>query len=281
MENAGRTVNKRRCLILTNKDIYRIAIEQTAIDSNCRPEDLKSEHNIAVISKPDDKARKYLKLPFFCDLVSYGSNVVASVDERIMDFVLEYINGRDAKRCFGTPDLHILTHEFRKYGKAPCFMAEYFLPDLNLLKELHCGYEIKILGPDDFSGMYVKEWSNALCENRKELDVIGAAAVEGGKIIALAGASADCDAMWQIGIDVLPEYRMRGIASALTSRLAIEIIKRGKVPFYCCAWSNLGSVRNAVTSGFRPAWIHLTSVDLTEADTIADSLKTADECQKT
>jgi len=64
--------------------------------------------------------------------------------------------------------------------------------------------------------------------------------------------------MWQIGVDVLPDYRRKGVASALTSRLALEILKRGKVPFYCCAWSNLSSAKNAVNSGFRPAWVEMT-----------------------
>ena len=49
-----------------------------------------------------------------------------------------------------------------------------------------------------------------------------------------------------------------GIAEALTSRLAKEILALGKVPFYCAAWSNIGSVRNAIACGFRPAWVHLT-----------------------
>ena len=64
--------------------------------------------------------------------------------------------------------------------------------------------------------------------------------------------------MWQIGVDVLPDYRRKGIASALTSQLALEILKRDKVPFYCCAWSNLRSARNAIKSGFRPAWVEMT-----------------------
>ena len=64
--------------------------------------------------------------------------------------------------------------------------------------------------------------------------------------------------MWQIGVDVLPEYRRQGIAAALTSRLALEILKRGKAPFYCCAWSNIASARNAIDSGFKPAWTELT-----------------------
>ena len=64
--------------------------------------------------------------------------------------------------------------------------------------------------------------------------------------------------MWQIGVDVLPEFRRKGIASALTRRLAREILERRKVPFYCCAWSNIKSAKNAVGSGFRPAWAELT-----------------------
>lgn len=84
-------------------------------------------------------------------------------------------------------------------------------------------------------------------------------AYHNGKLIALAGCSADCEDMWQIGIDVLPEYRRQGVATALTSKLALEILKRGKVPFYCAAWCNLKSVRNAIKSGFKPAWVELTA----------------------
>ena len=51
----------------------------------------------------------------------------------------------------------------------------------------------------------------------------------------------------------------KGIASAVTSRLGLEILALGKVPFYCAAWSNIKSVRNAIKSGFRPAWVELTA----------------------
>ena len=49
-----------------------------------------------------------------------------------------------------------------------------------------------------------------------------------------------------------------GVASAVTSRLAMLIFECGKVPFYCSAWSNIRSVRNAVKCGFIPAWVELT-----------------------
>ncbi|MNC57225.1 hypothetical protein D3C75_1068720 [compost metagenome] len=84
-------------------------------------------------------------------------------------------------------------------------------------------------------------------------------AYDGSKLVGLAGCSADCETMWQIGVDVDPAYRRQGIASAITSRLALEIMERGKVPFYCAAWSNIKSVRNAIKSGFRPAWVEMTA----------------------
>ena len=83
-------------------------------------------------------------------------------------------------------------------------------------------------------------------------------AFDNDKLIGLAACSADCDDMWQIGVDVLPEYRRQGVASSLTSNLAVEIINKGKVPFYCCAWSNIKSVKNALRSGFKPAWVEMT-----------------------
>lgn len=95
--------------------------------------------------------------------------------------------------------------------------------------------------------------------------MLGVGAYDGGKLIALSGCSADCETMWQIGIDVLPEYRRQGVAAALTSRLAAQVLKRKKVPFYCCAWSNLGSVRNAIKSGFRPAWVEHTAIEKEKA----------------
>lgn len=245
---------------MTNKEIQKIAMQQSAIDLSCAAEDFVSEKNRVVRSHNSKFARKYLSLPFFCNLVSYGRNIVASVDNTVADFVEEYINQFQVVQCFETPNLLLLAEEFKKYGYSPCFMAEYFLPDMHKIHKIDCSFKLKILHPEDFAELYLPEWANALCEKRKQLDILAVGAYEDGKLIGLAGASADCGTMWQIGIDVLPAYRQRGLGAALTSMLALEIIKRGKVPFYCAAWSNIPSVRNAIKSGFRPAWIELTSV---------------------
>ena len=243
---------------MDNRQIYETAKKQSAIDLNCRIEDFDKEKNVIVWSQSSPDARRYLELPFICDLVSYGNNIVASVDPQYEGIVRDYIDKYKVERCFETPNMHVINDAFQAYGFRVCFMAEYFLPDMDILTVLPCPYETRVLEQGDFTDLYNDKWSNALCEKRKELDVLGVGSYDGDVLIGLAGCSADCDTMWQIGVDVLPEYRRKGVASALTSRLAMEIIKKDKVPFYCCAWSNIKSARNAVKSGFRPAWAEMT-----------------------
>lgn len=241
-----------------NQSILRLAMEQSAIDAHCSWMDFTRADNVVVTSAADPRARKYLSLPFDCHLISYGSNIVASVSEPYREIAAGYIRRFPLEHCFETPALHVLDDAVREQGAKVCFMAEYFLPDLGALRPLDCPYPLKMLGPADFGPLYTDAWSNALCKDRKELDVLGIGAYDGGMLAGFAACSADCEGMWQIGVDVLPAYRRQGIASALTSRLALAILERGKVPFYCAAWSNLRSVRNAIKSGFRPAWVELT-----------------------
>ena len=248
--------------MMTNEDIWKIALQQSAYDSGCEPEDFLAEQNVVTISQKHPLARKYLKLPLSCDLVSYGTNIVAQASEEIAPLVKEYIDRYPAEHCFETPNLHVLDKKLAPYGQKICFMAEYFLPDVDAVNELPCDYELRVLHQEDFATLYLPQWSNALCEDRKQLDVLGVGAYDNGKLIGLAGCSADCEMMYQIGVDVLPEYRRKGIASALTSRLALEILALDKVPFYCAAWCNIKSVRNAIRSGFRPAWVAMTAKDI-------------------
>lgn len=244
---------------MTNQEILQIALQQSAYDCNCNAEDFLSTENKVVLSQENEKARVYVPLPLECDLVSYGNNIVAQVSPRMKETVRWYIGKYAVEHCFESPNVIALNEKLAKFGYKVCFMAEYFLPDINELKELPCDYEIKVLHPEDFEQYYTAEWGNALCESRKHLDKLAVGAFDKGKLVGLAGCSADCETMYQIGVDVVPDYRRKGIASAITSRLAIETLKLGKVPFYCAAWSNIKSVRNAIRSGFRPAWVELTA----------------------
>ena len=244
---------------MTNQEILQIALQQSAYDCNCDPDDFLSAENKVVLSRKNEKARAYLSLPFECDLVSYGSNIVAQVSPRMQETVEWYIGKYAVEHCFESPNVIALNERLAEFDYKVCFMAEYFLPDINVVREMPCDYELKVLLPSDFAEYYTDEWANALCKDRKHLDKLAVGAFDHGKLAGLAGCSADCETMYQIGVDVLPEYRKQGIASAITSRLAVETLKLGKVPFYCAAWSNIKSVRNAIQCGFRPAWVELTA----------------------
>lgn len=244
---------------MTNQEILECALKQSAADLNCEPADFLAPENRIVISEKNENARRYLTLPFACNLVSYGNNVVASVREELRDMVADYIGRYPVEHLFETPNMQVINSALMERGLQICFMAEYFLPDIKALEARHCAFEMRLLEQKDFETLYVPEWSNALSEQRKTLDVLGVGAYDGDRLIGLAGCSADCDTMWQIGVDVLPPYRRKGVAAALTARLALETFDRGRVPFYCAAWSNIKSVRNAIKAGFRPAWVEMTA----------------------
>lgn len=253
-------------MIMTYNDMLRTAMRQSALELNCSAEDFFKSENKVVTSACNKNARKYLDLPFFCQLVSYGSNLVASVDESVRPFIEEYIDKYDMVHCFETPNLHVLNDELQKYNYRVCFMAEYYLPDPEIIRKIECGYELRTLNPEDFAEYYLPEWSNALCAEHRQRDVLAVGAFDGDKLTGLAGCSADCESMWQIGVDVLPEYRRQSIAAAITSRLAFEIMERGRTPFYCAAWSNIKSAGNAVKCGFKLSWVEVTAKSIEFVD---------------
>ena len=134
-------------------------------------------------------------------------------------------------RSFETPVLLSLNGELLKYGHQVCFMAEYYLPVPELIIPQECPYRLSVMEKPDFEKYYSPRFGNAICAEHAERDVLAVGAFDGSELVGLAGASADCGSMWQIGVDVLPEYRRRGIASAVTSRLAREIMDVARCRF--------------------------------------------------
>ena len=115
---------------MTNCEMMEIAMRQSAEDMGCHVEDFKADKNVVVPINLGKKARKYLKEPITCNLVSYGNNIVAQVREDLRDTVKDYINTYLPEHCFETPNMQVLEEKLAPYGLQICFMAEYFLPDL-------------------------------------------------------------------------------------------------------------------------------------------------------
>lgn len=103
---------------MTNKEILRIAMQQSAMDTNCKADDfLRSSHVVVVNSKLGPSAQKYYKKSIACMMVSYGNNIVASVKDEYYEIVTEYINKFEFYHCFDTPNIYWLNERLAQGGQ--------------------------------------------------------------------------------------------------------------------------------------------------------------------
>ena len=111
-------------------------------------------------------------------------------------------------------------------------------------------------------------YSNALgfSKRRPDITVLAAfdpdAATALADPLAMAGASDDSPLMRQIGIDVLPQVRQRGLATHLVYELSRMVLADGRVPFYGTSPSHVLSQRVALAAGFIPTWWEFVSTSM-------------------
>ena len=104
-----------------------------------------------------------------------------------------------------------------------------------------------------------ERFPNAICQPRapQRPDRMVVCAMDGEEIMGMAGCSEDAPGWLQIGIDVMPAYRSRGVGTYLTTLLKNRILETGGIPFYGTSISNYHSWNIALNSGFRPAWVEI------------------------
>lgn len=97
-------------------------------------------------------------------------------------------------------------------------------------------------------------------------DILASAAFVDGEPVGMAGASADSEAMWQVGVDVAPQWQGRGLGACLVSLVSRQVLAHARVPFYTTGVANLRSQRLAARVGYRPTWSELRARDRTAGD---------------
>ena len=182
-----------------------------------------------------------------------GSNVVFKGYKKIIDYCKSRCDNEISGEIMDGSILFDIEKKLREDGyelEGHHLVFEY-IQDVSL--ELPEGYTTKVI-PQSEIGEYhkYKEFDNAFSFN-KEQDVLAVAAFHNSKVVAMAACDNRVESSWQIGIDTLPEYRGKGLATYLVSNLAKEIVKHGKTPFYTTWGANIGSLKVAINSGFAPA----------------------------
>ena len=132
------------------------------------------------------------------------------------------------------------------------------IPNLNKIRKQEeiSKYDFKLFDGNTNEIDLEKGFENAITfENGKCISNIAYCAFKDGKIIGVAGADKINDEIWEVGIEVLPEYRKDGLATILTKNLTIEILNKGIVPIWSASVSNIGSQAVATNSDYIPLWM--------------------------
>lgn len=248
-------------LNFTNTAICSEVKKQLSYEFHCSPDDFSKDENTITTPILHEKRRKFSEELFFIQMATFGKGTVISADESIHPWLYEWVKGKNGFWLFEQHNFYELETEIRKYGHKMALTHHMFLPDSELLK-VDTDLKIKWLEQEEIMEYYGREeFSNALCECFKpeRPDVLAVTALDGDRIMGMAGCSADSPKLWQIGIDVDPAYRGRGIARTLVTLLRNEVFRRGAIPYYGTSLSNLASWKTALSSGFAPAWIEVES----------------------
>lgn len=230
---------------MNKQEMMSIVYNQLAIDYNCKPEDFNKDGVIFTIAEKQTGRRE---MPFVTprlEVITMGKSTIVNVSKNIMSYAKRKLEGKSS--------YDILTSKI-VYGINP-----YYLPDIENLKEIeNNSFQFELIDKN-IQSLYVnKYFHNALQYNvdSKRPEVLAAVAYDKNNLVGIACASADSKAMWQIGVDVLSNYRGNGIAVKLVNMLTIETINRGIVPCYTTDCANINSQKVAIKSGYIPAWTH-------------------------
>lgn len=242
---------------------YLVALKkQLSKDLNCKEDDFDKKEDIVVLPALNEGRRMYGKDKDFFHMATLGGNAVITADEALIPFFRGFLNKDWDKKgfwLFSQPNLILIDRELNKYGYALSQSHHMFLPSAEVKKtdaypiKWFCGYEeIKPFYGD-------KRFLNALCGEYDPLrpDTMAVCAYDGEKIMGMAGCSMDAPRWQQIGIDVLPEYRSRGVGGFLVTLLKNRIAETGDIPFYGTGSANYHSWNIALNSGFKPAWVEI------------------------
>ena len=248
---------------MTKYDYKAKLISLLCAEYNCGPEAFFGEANTVTPAAINPGRRAYSPERYFFHMVTLGNNAVITADAAMHPFLTEYVKGKTGHWLFELPNLLPIEKELNRFGHTLSQSFHMFLPERRI--EAGTELELKWYFDGDIHRFYGDgRFSNAICESfdPNRPDRMAVVAMDGDRIMGMAGCSEDAPGWMQIGVDVLPEYRSRGVGTALVNAVKNRIEDLGAVPFYGTSLSNYNSWNIALNCGFRPAWVEIGSAKL-------------------
>lgn len=243
----------------TDPRTYREALlDLLALEYHCAPEDFRRQENVLTVSELQSGRRVYSDEAYFFHMVTTGGNAVLTADERLHPFLRKFMADRLGIWLFELPNLRPLEAELNRYDYTLTGTYHMFLPREDVSPKLDLPVRWYLDGEiHPFYGD--ARFPNAICDRflpqRPDRTVV--CAMDGDRIMGMAGCSEDAPGWMQIGIDVMPAYRGRGVGTYLVTLLKNRILAEGHIPFYGTSVSNYHSWNIALNCGFYPAWVEI------------------------
>jgi hypothetical protein len=172
---------------------------------------------------------------------------VVCASEDLYYKVREHLQGKNRDEIFEFPLV---------YGQ-----TIHYVPDDNYTKDeaKSSGYQCKYLFDRDIlalTGLTGFENSLAFDENGSTSTKAVYIARDKNRIIGVAGAAESLvNGVWEIGIDVMEEYRNARLGTYLVRGLTKELLERNIIPFYSASITNIGSQMVASRCDYIPFWV--------------------------
>ncbi len=237
-----------------------------AADFSCLSEDFNRDGLLLTTPVERKGRRGFRRQNRMLGLVTLGIGTVVTCDPNREADVRAILHGFDREKIFSAEIIATLAAFVAPDGQKMTGPSLKYVCEANVLKD--CAQpkdiEIAIVEGKSIEDMYrYPHFPNALGYRTDTLrpDIVATVATCGREIVGIAGASADCDQMWQIGVDVVTHQRGRGIGKGLVGRLTREVLRQGRLPYYSAAPSNIASQALACSLGYRLTWVELHARD--------------------
>jgi GNAT superfamily N-acetyltransferase len=243
------------------------AAEALAAECGCSAADLAAA-GVRVVERPppraDPLARRYPPWDPSLAVVSFGPGAIVSASPPLLREVEKIFEGADRDFAFAPEPLARVSALLAPHGLGAFGPFPRLVCGSDRWRERRAPADVSLAldespPPERIEALGRARFPHAFSPNRRAERPTRMLAVAraGEEVLGVASMSEDSDALWQIGIDVLPPAQRRGVAAALTSSLARAALDAGRVPFYGLAPANVASLRTALAAGFVPAWLEV------------------------
>ena len=208
-----------------------------AVQYNISEKELDSS---GIIYVNNDKTDNSIKI------ISWFDKLVIFVSNNLKEFIKLQLKDKNREEIFEFPYI---------YGQ-----SIYFIPDFEKVE--------KLKEPDEFIFKFffedsivnfekIDNFENSITFNKngKCISKIAYCMYKNNKLIGIGGADEIYDKIWEVGIDIIPEYRNKGLSKIIMKNLTFEILNKNIIPIWCAASTNIASQAAAYKSGYIPLWV--------------------------